>query len=97
MIKNTARTADFKTPEFLPFSENISPDAEYWYVAHLYKSSPNADILDVPSQPTTRIISDADRIVSIRLADGRSNTYAILGGVPADSRAREIGLLIYEA
>lgn len=148
MIKNTARTSDFHTPEFLPFSDEISPDAEYCYVGRLFLSSPNADavmwwrnakggcqyrcvvtgaysepvpgravanrkiecgeftalldklvslgILDIPSQPTTQIISHSDRLVSIKLADGRSNTYAIRGGVPADPRARDIGFLIYE-
>jgi len=148
LIKNTARTLDFPTPELLPFSDPIPPNAEYCYVAQLFKSSPNANavmwwkdgagkchyrcvltgayyeqvpgrevanreincsefqdllgklislgILDVPSQPTTLIISDAHRVVSIRLADGRSNTYAIRGGVPTDPRASAIGALIYE-
>jgi len=43
MIKNTSRPAEFSTPEFLPYSDPIPPNAEYFYVADLFKSGPNAE------------------------------------------------------
>jgi len=149
MIKNPLTPNKFPIPEYLPFSDSVQADAEYFYVCQAWWDGSNFDtvmwwkdlsgtcwyrcvltgkgldkaperevanrqipcdklddligklrsagVMEIQSQPKARVISNYDRLVSIRLADGATNTYCIRGGVANDPRANDVSALVYGA